>query len=765
MISNDVTDLVKPNRAIGLDIALFAGTLFVSAFLLFAVQPMFAKMVLPSLGGAPAVWSVAMVFFQAALLAGYGYAHWLTSRVSIGRAAIIHVAVMIVAAFALPIGVYSGLGEPPQAYTEIWLFALFAASVGLPFFAVSGNGPLLQAWFRRTGHPHAADPYFLYGASNLGSFAALLLYPVLIEPAFGAKTQASVWMFGYGLLGALVATCAITAVRGKNIAPALAPLSTAADVSAPGMKTRAIWVGLSFLPSALLVGVTAHISTDIAAAPFLWVMPLALFLLTFVITFQRNPWLKPSWMLALQGPTICAVLLSMASGLPLPLPISIVLHLGGFFIVAMVCHGELVRRRPDSRHLTEFYLLMSFGGVLGGIFASLIAPNAFNTVVEYPLILVLSLAANPAIWRRDRAAWISAGLIAGGLLVVLGTPPLFGYRMSSYGIAFVVMVPILWGFVSLQRGTPPRFAMVLLAAMAVTALHVPATSDSFTRRSFFGVHKVATTTTGEFRVLFHGTTLHGAERIRQPDGTPVVGRPEPSTYYWYGSPIGEAITVARQLHGGRLERLAAVGLGTGSIACHRQSAENWTFYEIDPLVVEIARDPKLFRYLPSCAPDQEVILGDARLTLTKTPDKTYQAIVVDAFSSDAIPSHLLTADAVDTYFRKLDDTGFVVFHVSNRHMELSRVLAAVAQTKGYVVYGLHRAPSAKGETEYFAPSSVAVMARRIEHLGSIGSGGVWAKVEPKPGQRPWTDDYSNLLEPIWRLNVLGDSPLPISKTD
>lgn len=777
MALTDNCSTVTPvaSRSAKVDVALFAFTLFVSAFLLFSIQPMFAKFVLPKLGGAPAVWSVAMVFFQSVLLAGYGYAHWLSAHQPVRRAVMIHLGVMAVAVFALPIGVAAGFGAPPATFTALWLIGLFAASVGLPFFAVSGNGPLLQAWFGRTGHPHGSDPYFLYGASNVGSFVALLSYPFLLEPLIGAGQQAELWTGGFLVLLVLIAACGVRVMdadreRTGFTLPSVAarPATMAVAAAKPSLAARGRWVALAFVPSALLVAVTAHLSTDVAAAPFLWVLPLALFLLTFVITFQRRPWLKHGWMLAMQAPIVCAMLLVTLGSLQMPMVVMVGLHLATFFVVAMACHGELVRQRPDAANLTEFYLWMSFGGVLGGIFAGLAAPVLFNSVLEYPLVLVLSLAIHPRLWRTGRAELLRSVAIAAGLALVAAVPVIgFGVRATSGPVIFWILgLALVWGAITLQREIPLRHMALTLAAMLAVELHLPADMGTRTVRSFFGVHKVSTSADGQFRVLIHGTTIHGAERIRNADGTPFAGRPEPSTYYWHGSPMAETINVARALRGGRLERMAVIGLGSGSIACHRRPGEQWSYYEIDPHVIELARDPATFRFLSECGADQPIVLGDARLTIADKPAGAYEHIIVDAFSSDAIPVHLLTREALATYFSKLDERGFVVFHISNRHMELSRVLAAIGREAGLVTYAMQRNPNdADAEQRMFAGSKVAVVARRTADLGTIATSGDWTRIEPLPGQRAWTDDFSNVLEPILRHYVDGDQPYRIVTAD
>ncbi|MGB5064895.1 MAG: class I SAM-dependent methyltransferase, partial [Candidatus Competibacter sp.] len=396
----------RPSTSLALALPVFAGTLFLSAFLLFGVQPMFTKMVLPRLGGSPSVWSVAMCFFQGALLLGYAYAHVLTTRFSPRAAVLTHLAVLVVAFLSLPIAVATGWGDAPASGTSFWLVGLFSVSVGLPFFAVAGNAPLLQAWFSRTGHAHAGDPYFLYGASNIGSLLALLAYPVLVEPSLTLADQSLAWKAGFGVLAVLVAASALVMLARNSAISAVSGVDVAREDAAPGMRDRAVWVGLSFVPSALLVAVTAHVSTDVAAAPFLWVVPLALFLVTFIITFQRNPVLPHALMLKLQPFVMAPLAVSAIFIAPDSWFTALALALSAFFVSTMVAHGELVRRRPAAGHLTEFYLWMSVGGVLGGSFSGLLAPNLFNTVLEYPILLALCLACRPGVFGLPRATYL-----------------------------------------------------------------------------------------------------------------------------------------------------------------------------------------------------------------------------------------------------------------------------------------------------------------------------------------------------------------------
>ena len=678
----------------------FGASLFLSALLLFSVQPIFAKMVLPKLGGTPAVWSIAMVFFQATLLAGYLYAHGLVRLLPLRTAVFLHIAVMAVGLYWLPFGIWPGFERAPEAGLPFWLLALFTLSIGFPFFAVSANAPLLQAWFARTGHAHSSDPYFLYGASNLGSFFALLSYPVLIEPLLPISGQSAVWSWGYGLLIASLLGCGLLALqRSSNSISGAYPTATRAP--GPTSIQRLTWVVLAFIPSGLLVAVTAHLSTNIAAAPFLWVIPLALFLLTFVITFQRNPIIPHRLMLACLPFVVMAALILPHTPLDLGILGDIVLHLLTFFVAAMVCHGELVSRRPDAAHLTEFYLLMSLGGVLGGAFTSLLSPVIFSTVLEYPILL------------------------AAALLVPRETREIIA-RNRRISIAALVCIPIISA--TIWVGWPLQDTR---------------------KRSFFGVITIDHTADGMFRRFSHGTTIHGAEKVADvelvDDTDP---RPVSLSYYADDGPMAESIALRRTVTDGNLD-IGIVGLGVGSLACYAQAGDNWRFYEIDPAVIDFATDPKWFNYLSRCTPNAAIVVGDARLTVQDEPDAEFDILVIDAFSSDAIPVHLLTREAIRGYFAKLKPDGVLVMHLSNKYMDLSRVVSALAKSDGWSA--LHKVDlrTAAERRAYRFPSEVMVLARGDDELAAWKADG-WS-APPEPGNVvPWTDDYSNIVSAILR---------------
>ena len=599
----------RASRGRALLLVTFTATVILSAALLFLVQPMFTKLVLPRFGGAPSVWSAAIVFFQTALLAGYAYAHWLT-RYASGRPSVaLHLVVMTAAVLALPPAIASGWERPPSGTEPLWLIALFTVSIGLPFFALAANSPLLQAWFARTDHPAAGDPYFLYAASNVGSFLALVSYPTLIEPFVRLADQARFWSVGFCLLIVLLIACGVLLWRSPGAA------STADDVTParPTWKDAVSWVALAAVPAGLLIAVTAHISTDVAAVPLLWVLPLALYLLTFVIAFARRP-IIPHWLVVALQPPFVVALVAVIIFDPLKTIIWVVaVHLAVFFINALMCHGELARTRPPARYLTAFYLCISAGGVIGGVATALIAPHVFNWVAEYPILIALAVLCRPGLALpidRSRRYMLFGGLAAAvGVLVLCAL-----YPVMVDAIPYNWALGTLLAAAALLWRAPLPFAAVIVFVLLVNHSIVEQ-AGARSVRSFFGVSKVLDTSDGQFRLLQHGTTLHGGQRIRESNGElAAIDPPELLLYYWDGSAIAQALEAVRARVDGPI-RFAVIGLGAGALACRAAPGDTVHYYEIDPAIVRIARDPYLFSFLWVCRPDVPVILGDARLTL------------------------------------------------------------------------------------------------------------------------------------------------------
>jgi hypothetical protein len=730
----------------------YTAAIFLSALLLFSVQPLFTKMVLPRLGGSPAVWSVAMVFFQTLLLAGYAYAHLLMQIRHRVIPVVVHLALLTVAMLTLPLSISGGFGEPPTSGYAFWLLGLFAVSIGLPFFALAANNPLLQAWFVRTGHPAGPDPYFLYASSNIGSFLALLSYPVLLEPLLTLRMQNLLWTGGYGLLILLIAGCG--ALLLSSPALAAADLATEETDAPPPWPLRARWIFLAAVPSGLLIAVTAHISTDVAAAPLLWVLPLSLYLLTWVLVFQSRPLLPHKWMLLLQPLAIAGTILLLAVGGEQNLLLTLGGHQLCFFIIAMACHGELARTRPPAKYLTGFYVALSFGGMIGGLFAGLISPFAFSWIAEYPILLALAALCRPADGKEalsgvTRWYWLLLAALAIALIAPTLLSPgriwawLEEHRVWTSGAVGILAAALA---ILLRAGRWKVFATVVLALLLVRIY--PADDGRVeTVRSFFGVHKIVVTPNGQYHVLMHGTTIHGAQKYLEDDGTPVTGRPEPISYYHKDGGIGQAITAVRERKGAPL-RVAVIGVGSGSLTCAAEPGETWKFFEIDQTMVDAARDPKYFSYVQNCAPDFKPVIGDARLTFAKEPDGIYDLIIVDAYSSDAIPIHLATEEAMKIYKDKLAPQGAVVMHVSNRHLELSSVIVGIADANDLKSWVFSE--DSGRDDEYIFSTSVVVSAREEADIGKLASSEQWAETEADEKQWVWTDDYSNIIGALYR---------------
>lgn len=726
-------------RSERLVLGLFTAAVFLSALLLFGVQPMFSRMVLPQLGGSPSVWSVAMVFFQSMLLAGYAYAHFLMGTQNRRLAVAVHLALLTGALLMLPLSI-ADWGAPPASGTAFWLLGLFTVSIGLPFFALAANNPLLQTWFVRTGHRDAHDPYFLYAASNIGSFLALLSYPLLLEPAFTLHMQGWLWSGGFVLLVALIAACGVVMLRsGSDAVPGHQAHFAGAR---PAWLLIGRWVFLSTVPSGLLVAVTAHISTELTSAPLLWVMPLSLYLLTWVLVFQRRPALSHELVLRLQPFAVAGIVILLYLGHRVPMVASLFGHLLAFFIIAMGCHGELARTRPAPAYLSSFYVALSFGGMLGGLFAGLLAPYIFSWIAEYPILAALAVLGRPWAPRQRNDIWFWVAALGAGAFVIVAFLPVNGagatVRQLDMAVLSLAALSILF-----MRHARKSAVIVVLALIVTHTQHTGQTSI----RSFFGVNVVFDTYDKRFRILQHGSTIHGAEELV--DGKPVPGRPKPLTYYHDGGPITKAIEAVRARKTAPL-RVAVIGLGAGALACRIMPNETWRFFEIDPTVIDIARDPKYFTFVSTCAPGLPVVLGDARLTMAAEPAGFYDVIVVDAYSSDAVPVHLATREAMAIYRSRLAPHGVVVMHISNRHLELESVATGIAAANGMQTWLWNDPKFGTNIAELTSPSHVAVAAARAEDVGTIAASERWTLTAPDPDQRVWTDDYSNIAGAFWR---------------
>ena len=795
--------------------ALFSLTLFLSAALLFTVQPMFAKMVLPLLGGAPAAWNACLVFYQAALLAGYLYAHlsleWLGPR----RQAVLHLALLGLAWIVLPIRVAQGWLPPATTFPAPWLWMLLAVSLGLPFLAVSASAPMLQAWFARLRRTAGGDPYFLYAASNLGSLLALLAYPLLIEANLALAGQSAWWATSYGLLMALIAACAVRLWRTPlelNLPPAVGPSSAAdlrqgeSEVLARPALRRLRWLALSLVPSSLLLGVTTYISAEVTPMPFLWVVPLALYLLTFVLVFAPRTVLPLPWMVRLQPLLIVATtatLLCSEAGMREVLLFGS-LHLATFFVTAMVCHGQLAADRPEPSQLTEFYLWMSLGGVVGGLFNALLAPLLFKSVLEYPLMLAaacllrprqssrqaagsgryagtvdLPAAARPQPPPSEPAAKIAQRTALGRYLQVRGRE-----RLALPAAALLLCLFVAWGlrsdgFLSGARFTDTpvmRIAVVALAALAAFLLRqrpaVFATAvallaaislwsvETGTRllhaeRSFFGVLRVEHDPIWNMNQLLHGTTSHGQQSLVESQ------RREPQGYYHRAGPLGRIFEVfetslpktGTQPGSPRpMAEVGVLGLGVGTIAAYAQAGQRFTFYEIDPAVERIARNTDYFTYLANCRGKAEVILGDARLELDHGPQRQFDLLIVDVFSSDSVPVHLMTREALKIYLDHLNPRGLLAVHISSRYLDLEPILGNLAAAAGLTARIWPDNKSVEGLGKF--PSTWIAMARSPGDLGPLTGDPRWQPLLCDTGPL-WTDDFSNVAGALrWKSSGL-----------
>ncbi len=736
---------------------LYAFSLFVSAVLLFWMEPMFAKMILPLLGGSPSVWNTCIVFYQTLLLLGYLWAHaatkWFALRWQVG----LHVLLLVLVFVTLPVDVAKGWTPPLSSNPVLWLFLLLQISVGLPFFTLSATAPLLQRWFSQTGHPSAKDPYFLYSASNLGSLIGLFGYPLLIEAYLPLPSQARTWSVAYIPLTGMILACGAMVLRSSRIG--LRQKESETTDSSPNLKPtqRVRWGLLAFVPSSLILGVTNYITTDISQVPLLWVIPLAIYLITFVLVFAPRPPLPHALMVRAQPILLLPLALLFYWGFTKTLPWPFIpFHLMVFFITAMVCHGEIAGTRPSTRHLTEYYVWISVGGVLGGAFNTLVAPQVFNSLVEYPLMIVIACLLRPSLNSARQLPykrWLDLGLPLAGL-VLFGLLKIgvryYVQTSDSVGIPvlilFVLISCIVGGVCLSFRYRPIRFGLGIGAILLVGFLWTGEQEQILHKeRNFFGMHKVVLDPKGGYHLLFHGTTLHGAQSL-----DPVRAH-EPLTYFHPTGPLGQVFDIFPLTPD--YAQVAVIGLGTGSTAGYAKPGQRWTFYEIDPAVERIAKDIRYFTFLKDCPAEVSVVLGDARLSLANATDHSYDLIVLDAFSSDAIPIHLLTRDALKLYLTKLTETGVLVFHISNRYLDLKPVLSSLTQDSGLL--GLVHDEMELTEVERQAkksPSTWAIMARRPSDLSQLAEDRRWKPLSATPGTRLWTDDFSNIVSVFkWSL--------------
>lgn len=724
---------------------LFVVTILLGSFLLFLVQPMIARMALPRLGGAPAVWNSAMLIYQALLLGGYAYAHWL-GRVPVRRQATIHLGVLAVAALWLPIGLMA-MQMPADAEPALWVPWLLAASIGPLFFAISAQAPLLQRWFAAASG--GRDPYALYAASNVGSFGGLIAYPLLVEPGMALHAQSWLWTGGYALVFIAVAACALLLPRK------LADEPHVHATSAPPSKRRvAHWIALAFVPSGLMLATSSFLTTDIVAVPMLWVLPLGLYLLSFTIAFAAR---RAVATLLTRFAPITILLFGglMIAGHNANPELNALMALALLFMVAVALHTHMYDLRPEPDRLTGFYLAMSVGGALGGVFAALVAPLVFDWTYEYPILILLAGLLVPQEWLlplfqrlwgdpgQGRRVRVLAVALAVALIIWFGVSDgseMLGERRA--GILYLTLALI--GLFTVGMRVP--FLIVLTGALllfgGLRSIAMSWQGDLRTR-SYFGVYTI--TDLADQKRLAHGTTLHGVQLVGNPERLKL-----PTTYYVPGSGVGQAAQALPALYGPNA-RVGVVGLGTGTLACYALPGQSWRFYEIDPAVVQLARGP--FRFLEQCRPDAKIVLGDARVRLNEEPAHSLDLLVLDAFSSDAVPMHLMTLEAFATYDRVLAQDGLLLVHISNRFLSLEPVVERAAKLGGWSAAQLTYHPPLIEELNEAATSDWIALSRSPEKLAQLTArADGWRPLEGRPGFTPWTDDYATILPVLRSLN-------------
>ncbi|MFO0856556.1 MAG: fused MFS/spermidine synthase [Phycisphaerales bacterium] len=757
-------------------LALFTGAILASAFLLFLVQPMAAKIVLPKLGGAPSVWIGSMLFFQAALLAGYGYTHVLTSKLRVHVQVLIHGVLLIAAGLTLPPPTDL---QPPAAGDDpvFWLLRTLAITVGLPFLVVATTSPLVQRWFSYTSHKDAKDPYFLYGVGNVGNILGLLAYPLLLEPLAGLRKQTHVWSIGFVVMVVLVLGAGVVAIRSAKATgsdeKALENTATEKSVSI-SWRQRLWWVLLAFVPSSLLLGVTLHITTDIGTLPLLWAIPLVLYLLSFVVAFSSRVRLAGATLAKIVIMLLVVVAASMLWASESHPWINIALHCGVFFVCAWLCHKLLSDARPNASGLTEFYLWLSVGGMLGGIVNSLLAPRVFNSVLEYPLVLgLVGVVAAEAIVRQRNGvktknqpatsqerkirtkslawSWVIAIVLVIAMFVALvNLDEYFNNHAKQYSpqtLAAIRVVGPIGVFVLLAAILGVRRTAPVLAVILISTQLLQGRAQSLHReRTFFGVHDVIQTPNGAWHELRHGTTSHGLQKW-----LPEQDRLLPRGYY---DPRGPAGDVFRAMaNAGKLKNVGIMGMGAAGLAAYGVPGATFVFYEIDPAVIAIAGEPKFFTYVSKSRATTGYVEGDGRMKIAESPESSFDLIVLDVFSSDSIPTHLVTLEAIrDVYVPRLKPGGVLLMHISNRYFDLSGPLARIAQETELKV--LMRAdndvPIEQQYSDARKASTWMVMAKEVADFRGLEAQPGWIPVRARENQVLWTDDYTNLLGALKR---------------
>ena len=713
-------------------VVLLGVTLFTSAFLLFWCQPMVAKMVLPLLGGAASIWTTCVLFFQVMLLTGYVYAYVLANRLKLNAQFVIHGGLVLSAVAFLPIE-FSTSRDASMDRPVVWLLGQLLIAIGLPFFVLSTTAPLLQNWLARTKLEIRRNPYVLYASSNAGSLLSLVLYPFIVEPQLGVERQSGLWTIGYGIL--LLMTAASAFMVWRNAAPVI---DDRPPLAAPETRTRAYWLAAAFVPSALMLSVTNNISMNLASIPFLWILPLAVYLATFVLTFAETveTSVRQFGNLSRLAPLALLLLLPVVRDVGLPTPalnwLLMIAHITVLFFGAYLCHTALAASRPDPAQLTEFYFWLALGGALGGVFAAVIAPSIFNTVFEYPL-----LVATLPFFRQRRPQERPETPRDVFSAVILGLAFITNWYVGDTVLGLAPDVAFFLVLL-LYSGRRLRFALSFGVILLGYALTVPAFVEIgeriYVTRNFFGVKKVLVDRDQNLRMLLHGDTLHGAESLNPRESG------EPMSYFHRAGPVGEVMSM---LDNKPSLDVGVVGLGAGSMAAYGDSMRKITFFEVDRQVEEIAA--QFFTFLRRCGANCSVMIADGRRALEQQPNARFDVLMVDAFNSDSIPPHLVSREALQLYLTKMKPDGLLVFHVSNRYLRVLNLISNTVEDAGLM--GLSRTD----REELFpvkASSEYIVAARRPEDVRELLARPTWKRVLVDPSIRVWTDDYSNMLQLI-----------------
>jgi len=740
-----------------------------SAALLFAIQPMAAKMALPLLGGSASVWTFCMLFFQTGLLAGYLWAHLLSRRFPLRTQVLLHGGLAAAAVCSLPPVMAAKTLPPVDASPAPWLLGALALSFGLPFATLAATGPLLQRWFSRTSHAHASDPYFLYAASNIGSFAGLLAYPLVLERWLPLRaggpvwSQAGVWSVGFCTLVTLVVASGGWALLRS--VPATASAETAAETTT-AWSTRLRWMALAFVPSSAALGVTHYLTSDIAAIPLFWIVPLGLYLLTFVVAFSPRLTLPMPFLGVGLALAILAATAEFHEGAHVFGRLTIAVHLAALVLAGLLCHGLLARARPDRSQLTRYYLWIALGGCLGGVFNALVAPLVFDSIAEYPLALALAAFLVPDPARSDlprratRAAWaydVASAVVVGGAVLLVARLTPTSAAGGRWLVAVTLGVPSLLALAVI--GWPRRFAFAAAALIALTwtTARTP-WSSLFRDRTFYGVHRIVETSgpalqvtdaagrtmliAQKMHVLIDGVTRHGSQSLD------AKRRLIPTTYYHRSGPLGDIVRGLRAR--GPIAEAGLIGLGAGTAAAYGEPGERFTYFEIDPAVARIAKNTSFFTYLADSHAAVSIVLGDGRRRIAESPDGRFDLIVLDAFSSDAIPVHLLTREAVALYLRKLKPGGCLALHLTNGYLALDPVVAAIAADLGLpaaIKRDAGRTPEQAFEGKDY--SKWAVIGRSESEGVPVSEADGWLRTVADRAvvgdEFLWTDDRSNIV--------------------